>query len=607
MELSVNSSSTIPARKEMHITDHVVYDILNYVHPDLHLIIYYKMYQKDKKDKRKQNHLRFNISSLISLNCIPTLNEFESILMSFRFREHLAAIVSLHGDYSTILWFRDKEIFLDQTKLCKNAARRGNLGLFKSFMNEFDGDIYDIHEMIHDACKAAAQFGSKNILEFILFEVLVIVPVDKYNFLYDDEAATKVKMDVSFIIDELRKIAARFGRLNVLELIHFDNRFPDWLLKQRRRLFGASLIFDAVCGNQVEVLLWIQRHHLHELMASVERSSDDNCSILLCRAAENGNLCMVQWLAEKGFRCKDPLLTKSAAIGGNVEVLKFLLSLDCPMAEDVCIIAAENGHLELLKWAKLNRIVWQDAMMFPAAAKSIREDLHQWLLELHCPFMENESFPIAYELMNFNFIKFALANGSTVWDDDLKYQLRRTASLIGDLEVFKWAHSTACTSGGFLTRIQAYGGHVHILEWRRVHEFEFCWDKSALLTACQRGHIHVLEWAIDKYGCCDVIADECFHTALEFYRHCHLHLLSFIHSRWPNVLKCSKIWNRAAWNGDFELCFWLYKHGCPFLPDTYKIAWKYSNYALAKWLHSKEHPSSRWALKRTRRYIKQGF
>ena len=164
------------------------------------------MYQKDKKDKRKQNHLRFNISSLISLNCIPTLNEFESILMSFRFREHLAAIVSLHGDYSTILWFRDKEIFLDQTKLCKNAARRGNLGLFKSFMNEFDGDIYDIHEMIHDACKAAAQFGSKNILEFILFEVLVIVPVDKYNFLYD-EAATKVKMDVSFIIDELRKIA----------------------------------------------------------------------------------------------------------------------------------------------------------------------------------------------------------------------------------------------------------------------------------------------------------------------------------------------------------------------------------------------------------------
>jgi hypothetical protein len=54
MELSVNSSSTIPARKEMHITDHVVHDILNYIHSDLHLIIYYKMYQKDKKDKRKQ-------------------------------------------------------------------------------------------------------------------------------------------------------------------------------------------------------------------------------------------------------------------------------------------------------------------------------------------------------------------------------------------------------------------------------------------------------------------------------------------------------------------------------------------------------------------------
>ena len=64
------------------------------------------MYQKDKK---KQNHLRFHIASLISLNCIATLNQFESILMSFRFWEHLAEIVSLHGDsLETILQFVGK-------------------------------------------------------------------------------------------------------------------------------------------------------------------------------------------------------------------------------------------------------------------------------------------------------------------------------------------------------------------------------------------------------------------------------------------------------------------------------------------------------------------
>ena len=55
--------------------------------------------------------------------------------------------------HSTILWLRDnKEIFMEQQQLCKNAARRGDLRLFKSFMIEFDGDIYDIHEMMHDAC-----------------------------------------------------------------------------------------------------------------------------------------------------------------------------------------------------------------------------------------------------------------------------------------------------------------------------------------------------------------------------------------------------------------------------------------------------------------------
>ena len=98
--------------------------------------------------------------------------------------------------------------------------------------------------MIHDACKAAAKFGSKNILEFILFEVLLIVPVDEYNFLYD-VAATKVKMDLSFITDELRKIAALFGQLDVLELIHYDNRFPDWFLN-RKSVYGSVAGWERV-------------------------------------------------------------------------------------------------------------------------------------------------------------------------------------------------------------------------------------------------------------------------------------------------------------------------------------------------------------------------
>jgi hypothetical protein len=124
------------------------------------------MYHRGEK---KQNNLRFYIASLISLNSIATCNNFESLLMSYRFRTHLAAIISLYGDYSTILWFRDKEIFMDQLQLCENAARRGDLILFKSFMIEFDGDIYDIHELLHNACTAAAKFGRKNILEFLSF------------------------------------------------------------------------------------------------------------------------------------------------------------------------------------------------------------------------------------------------------------------------------------------------------------------------------------------------------------------------------------------------------------------------------------------------------
>jgi hypothetical protein len=88
MELSVHSSSAVPEAKKIHITDYLVIHILNYIHPKLYFIIYYKM------DEKKQQHLRFHIASLISLNSIATLNNFESLLMSYRFRTHLAAIIN---------------------------------------------------------------------------------------------------------------------------------------------------------------------------------------------------------------------------------------------------------------------------------------------------------------------------------------------------------------------------------------------------------------------------------------------------------------------------------------------------------------------------------
>ena len=73
-------------------------------------------------------------------------------------------------------------------------------------------------------------------------------------------------------------------------------------------------------------------------------------------AAENGHLELLKWAQENGCPWSKSTCI-SAARGGHLELLKWLRKNGCPWNEKICwvaaFIAAENGHLELSNWARL--------------------------------------------------------------------------------------------------------------------------------------------------------------------------------------------------------------------------------------------------------------
>ena len=77
--------------------------------------------------------------------------------------------------------------------------------------------------------------------------------------------------------------------------------------------------------------------------------------IFICEiAAEYGHLEVLKWARENGCPWDILTCTYAAAKGGHLEVLKWARENRCPWNIWTCAYAAWGGHLEALKWARQN-------------------------------------------------------------------------------------------------------------------------------------------------------------------------------------------------------------------------------------------------------------
>ena len=353
------------------------------------------------------------IELLISWNNSAVLDEFKNVLLNYNFRTTLATKVARYGNYSTIKWFQSKDITINESLLLPMLASRGDVELFSRISEEMS----PIKATFESAFVGAAQFGHLNILQWA-------------------QSKTILQFGKPICIAFL-EAASQFGRMDILEW-YYRAGHMDIGLKWIDNWAGIGYlhhVFDAaVYGNKFQILLWIKSFMSQSVLQMIISRRTQFCPVGL--AASYGNLSMLTWFIEQGRPYNKLKVITAAASGGNLDILQYCIGLldngqditELRTNSDVCIKAAEHGHLELLQWAKSKGCYWPAASMFPAAAKFENDDINQWLLKLQCPFEEERSFMNACKRGYLGFVKFATANGSKVWNTGLNFCIQDQAA-----------------------------------------------------------------------------------------------------------------------------------------------------------------------------------
>ena len=128
-----------------------------------------------------------------------------------------------------------------------------------------------------------------------------------------------------------------------------------------------------------------------------------------------------------------------AALGGNLDNMKWLIEHNCPLDERTFAYAAQNGNLDNMKWLKKENCPW-DTDTFAEAARNGNLNNMEWLKQNGCHWNES-AFENAARFGNLNNMKWLKQNGCP-WDTNTF----EAAAENGSLNNMKWLHEQNCTS-----------------------------------------------------------------------------------------------------------------------------------------------------------------
>ena len=131
----------------------------------------------------------------------------------------------------------------------------------------------------------------------------------------------------------------------------------------------------------------------------------------------------------------------------------------CPWNEKSCSEAAFGGHLNVLRWLRMNGCPWDRKTIF-YAVRGGHLNVLKWAYANSCPFTS------------------------------IKYQ--NIAAVHGRLDVLKW-YSESVDLTSRTMEIAAEAGHRHIVEWMNKRGYDINFD--IIHIAAKKGHMELLKWA----------------------------------------------------------------------------------------------------------------
>ncbi len=242
--------------------------------------------------------------------------------------------------------------------------------------------------------------------------------------------------------------------------------------------------------------------------------------------------------------------------------------------DKLCTIAAANGQLEILQWARANRYTW-DEKTFSGAV--YHPDVFAWAWANGCPIDKKATVINAAASGNLEVLKFFIAEE---FDIDMS-SICREAARNGHLNILKWIYVYAGSSwdricGFNVWDVAGEKGDLNILDWIKTKDPNG-YDIASI--GASSGNLEVIKWAIDNR--CYRIGPECVETATAAAKGGHLTVLQWLKTQgfaW-SAITCSC----AARFGHLEVLKWAKENDCPWDERTPLNAIEGGHLEVFKW------------------------
>lgn len=178
--------------------------------------------------------------------------------------------------------------------------------------------------------------------------------------------------------------ASKYGYLSILKWAHKNGyEFDKDIIVNTRSAKVLKWLYSI--GFKANEMSRIQygRHILWDI-DTMEWLYKNGCSITRNDVLSATDIKSLKWLYENGGKL-DGLCYVNAALDDNDEMIELLYENSCPIYEELCDIFAEKGNLKMLKWAK-EKGFKLSTVTFSFAPLGNNIEMLEWLYENSCPY-----------------------------------------------------------------------------------------------------------------------------------------------------------------------------------------------------------------------------